>query len=320
MQYHSLGRSGLKVSTLSLGTMQFGWSVDEPNTHRILSAAVAAGINLIDSAEIYSYWVPGNHGGVSEQWIGNWLASKAVPREQVILATKVRGPMAERASEGGLNRKRIFAACEASLRRLQTDYIDIYQLHWFDSETPIEETLCTLNDLVRQGKVRYIGCSNYSAWRLTEAIWTAKYFRYESFVSLQPRYSLVHRTEFETDLQAICTQYGLGVLAYSPLARGFLTGKYQPNLTPESVRASGVAEYHTEPNWNILKKLTEIANRHEKSIAQIALAWTKAQPAVNSLIIGPRDLTQLQDNLGMCEIQLAAEELAMLDKISTPIP
>ncbi|HUN21687.1 MAG TPA: aldo/keto reductase [Anaerolineales bacterium] len=320
MQYHSLGRSGLKVSTLALGTMQFGWSVDEPNTQRILSAAVAAGINLIDTAEIYSYWVAGNDGGVSERWIGNWLASKAVSREQVILATKARGPMPERASEGGLNRKRIFAACEASLRRLQTDYIDLYQAHWFDSETPIEETLCALNDLVRQGKVRYIGCSNYPAWRLTEAIWTAKYAHYAEYISLQPRYSLVNRAEFETDLQAVCLQYGLGVLAYSPLARGFLTGKYQPNLTPESVRANGVAEYRTEHNWSILKKLAEIANRYEKSIAQIALAWTKAQPAVSSLIIGPRDLTQLQDNLGMCALQLSAEELAALDQISKPIP
>ena len=318
MQYRNLGRTGLKVSELCLGSMQFGWTADEAQSFEILSAAFEAGINFIDTADIYSRWAPGNPGGVSERIIGKWLQQSEIPRDQVVIATKVRGQMGTGPNDHGLARAHIFNAVEASLKRLGTDYIDLYQAHWFDEETPIEETLTALDDLVRQGKVRYIGASNYPAWRLMQALWAADKYGLARYDSFQPHYNLVHRSEFEQELRQVGQTYGLGVIPYSPLAGGFLTGKYRPNQTlPASARAEGAQRrYFNEQGWKVLATVESLATQKGRSISQIALAWLLAQPAVTSPIIGPRTLNQLNDNLGAAGLGLSAEELKILDEVS----
>lgn len=314
MNERNLGRTGLKVSELCLGSMQFGWTADEETSYAVLNAAYDAGINFIDTADIYSRWVTGNPGGVAETIIGKWMKQEHIPRHSMVIATKVRGQMGSGPNDQGLSRAHILHAVEESLRRLQTDYIDLYQTHWFDENTPIEETLGALDDLVHQGKARYIGCSNYPAWRLMESLWASDRLRLARYDSLQPHYNLVHREEFEADLAEICRAYGLGVIPYSPLAGGFLTGKYRRERTDvESARARGVARYFTDANWNILETLEGIGKtRGGLSISQMALAWLLSQPLVTSPIIGPRDLEQLKDNLGAAGVRLSAEELAAL--------
>ncbi len=317
MEYRNLGRSGLKVSELCLGTMQFGWTADEETAHTILSHAYQAGINFIDTADIYSRWVEGNPGGVAENIIGRWMKRAGIPRHSLVIATKVRGRMGEGPNDEGLSRAHIFHAIEGSLRRLGTDYIDLYQTHWYDENTPIEETLSALTDLVRQGKVRYIGCSNYPAWRLVEAHWVSTLHNLEHFISLQPHYNLVRRAEFERELAQVCRSYGLGVIPYSPLAGGFLTGKYRPGSTPESARAKSVSRYFNETNWALLDKIEAVGRQKgNKTISQIALAWLLSDPVITSPIIGPRNLEQLQDNLGAVGLRLLPEEKSLLDDAS----
>lgn len=305
MQYRNLGRTGLKVSPLCLGTMQFGWSADEDLSFQILDAAWEAGINFIDTADIYSRWVTGNPGGVAEQIIGRWMKQRGIPRHQMVLATKVRGPMGESPNDQGLSRAHIMQAVEDSLRRLNTDYIDLYQAHWFDAETPIEETLRAFDDLVHQGKVRYIGASNYPAWRLMEALWTSDRHGLARYDCLQPHYSLVHREEFERELADVCRTYGLGVIPYSPLGGGFLTGKYRKDKPlPESVRAGHLQHLLTDDNFTLIDEMEALAHAKDASISQIALAWLLHQEVITSPIIGPRTLEQLQDNLGAINVQL----------------
>ncbi len=319
MEYRNLGRTGLKVSPLCLGSMQFGWTADEETSFAILDAAWEAGINFIDTADIYSRWVEGNPGGVAERIIGKWLRDRGIPRHEVVIATKVRGPMGTGPNDQGLSRAHIMQAVEDSLRRLGTDYIDLYQAHWFDAETPIEETLRAFDDLVRQGKVRYIGASNYPAWRLMQALWVSDRLNLTRFDCLQPHYNLVHRAEFERELADVCREYGLGVIPYSPLAGGFLTGKYRRDQTPESVRAEGVKRrYFKEKNWALLDQMEEIAQAHGCTISQIALAWLIANPVVTSPIIGPRTLEQLQDNLSALQVALAPTEIERLNEASAP--
>lgn len=224
MEYRYLGRTGLKVSAICLGSMQFGWTADEATSLHILDIAWQNGVNFIDTADIYSRWAEGNPGGISEEIIGKWIKRSAIPRHQLILATKVRGRMGEAPNDEGLSRLHIMHSVEASLKRLQTDVIDLYQVHWFDAQTPIEETLRALDDLIHQGKIRYIGCSNYPAWRLMQALWISDRLNLHTFVSVQPHYNLVHRAEFESELSEVCAWYGLGVIPYSPLAGGFLIG------------------------------------------------------------------------------------------------
>ena len=317
MEYRNLGRTGLKVSEMCLGTMQFGWTADEKSSFEILSRAFEAGINFIDTADVYSRWAPGNPGGVAETIIGRWLKESKIPRQKVVIATKVRGRMGDGPNDEGLSRAHILNAVEGSLRRLGVDYIDLYQTHWFDENTPIEETLGVLDDLVRQGKVRYIGCSNHPAWRLTEAIWTAKINGLARYDSLQPHYNLVHRAEFERELADVCRAYHMGVIPYSPLAGGFLTGKYGPSDQPESARLGGVRRYFNEHNWKLLE-LMEGFGREKggKSISQLALAWLLSDPLITSPIIGPRSLEQLEDNLGAVGLRLSPDEKAKLDQAS----
>ena len=318
MEYRSLGRTGLKVSELCLGTMQFGWTADEETSFNILSAAFEGGINFIDTADIYSRWASGNPGGVSEKIIGDWMKKKGIPRDQIILATKVRGKMGDGPNDEGLSRTHIMAAVEGSLKRLGTDYIDLYQTHWYDENTPIEETLSTLDDLVRQGKVRYLGCSNYPAWRLMQALWISDLNKLTRFDCLQPHYSLVHREEFEGQLANVCRTYSLGVIPYSPLAGGFLTGKYRPDSEKvDSQRAKGAQRHFSDRNWDLLAKMEDIGQeKGDKSISQIALAWMLSDQLITSPIIGPRTMDQLTDNLGSAGLRLTQDELQILDKAS----
>ena len=318
MEYKSLGQTGLKVSELCLGTMQFGWTADESSSHEILSAAFEAGINFIDTADIYSRWAAGNPGGVSEKIIGKWIKDSGIPRHQIIIATKVRGVMGDGPNDEGLSRTHIMKAVEDSLNRLQTDYIDLYQTHWYDEHTPIEETLSTLNDLVHQGKVRYIGCSNYPAWRLMQALWAADRNNLVRYDTLQPHYSLVHRADFERQLADISRTYSLGVIPYSPLGGGFLTGKYhQKSPSVDSQRAQGVQRYFKKQNWDLLDKMEAMGtDKGGMSISQIALAWMLADPVITSPIIGPRTLEQLHDNLGAVVTRLSKQEKKSLDDAS----
>jgi aryl-alcohol dehydrogenase-like predicted oxidoreductase len=231
MEYRKLGRTGLKVSALCLGTMTMGWTSSKEDSFAVLDAFVGAGANFIDTADVYSSWADGNPGGVAETWIGEWLRQRALPRHQLVIATKVRGRMWDGPNGEGLSRAHITQAVEDSLRRLGTDYIDLYQTHWPDEDTPLDETLRALDDLVRQGKVRYLGTSNHPAWLLTRALWVSDRLGLARYDCLQPHYNLVHRAEFERESMAVCQDQGLGVIPYSPLEGGFLTGKPGHHLT-----------------------------------------------------------------------------------------
>jgi aryl-alcohol dehydrogenase-like predicted oxidoreductase len=318
MEYRSLGHTGLKVSELCLGTMQFGWTADEPNSLMVLSAAFEAGINFIDTADVYSRWAEGNPGGVAESIIGKWIKQAQIPRDKLVLATKVKGKMGVGPNDEGLSRVHIMQAVEASLRRLGVDYIDLYQTHSYDEKTPIDETLRALDDLVHQGKVRYIGGSNYPAWRLTEALWTSRLNNLVQFISLQPHYSLARRAEFERELVDVCRNYDLGVIPYSPLASGFLTGKYQRGSSePDSARVNGIKRrYFNDHGWAIHEAVEKLAAQKGKSISQVALAWLLSDPIITSPIIGPRNLEQLADNLGAAGLRLTPEEKSNLDSVS----
>ncbi|MBI3162685.1 MAG: aldo/keto reductase [Chloroflexi bacterium] len=317
MEYRPLGKTGLKVSPLCMGTMQFGWSVNEADTQLILSATLDAGINFIDTADIYSKWVEGNPGGVAEAYIGNWMKKNKIPRDQVVLATKVRGELGKGPNDQGLSRMHIINAVEASLRRLQTDYIDLYQSHWTDEETPIEETMRAFDDLVRQGKVRYVGASNYAAWELMQALWVSDKFNLARYDSLQPHYNLIHRDEFERELHAVCKAYGIAVIPYSPLAGGFLTGKYRKNTPlPQSRRAEGRKRSMSDKNFALLEEMDVIALRHQATIAQVAIAWMLADPVITSPIIGATSIEQLNENLGALNVKLDAEEVKVLNKLT----
>jgi aryl-alcohol dehydrogenase-like predicted oxidoreductase len=314
MEYRSLGKTGLKVSALCMGSMQFGWSAEEKTSIAILSKAVDEGLNFIDTADIYSRWVEGNPGGVSEQIIGRWMKQSGIPRDKLVIATKVRGRMGDGPNDEGLSRTHIFQAVEKSLKRLQTDYIDLYQTHWPDDDTPSEETLGALDDLVKSGKVRYTGCSNYSAWQVIQSLWISDKKGLESFVCIQPHYNLITRAEFERELKDVCVTYGIGVIPYSPLAGGFLTGKYRKNKpTPDSVRAKGLKHAFTEANFSLIELMDSIGKEHKASVSQIALAWMLCDPVITSPIIGPNTIAQLLDNFGALDIKLSTEEKEALD-------
>lgn len=318
MEYRRLGRTGLKVSAVCLGTMQFGWSTDEPAAHAIMSRAVEMGINFFDTADVYSRWAEGNAGGVAETHIGNWLASGAVRRDEMVIATKVRGQMGDGPNDKGLSRYHIMNAVEDSLRRLRTDYIDLYQTHSPDHETPLDETLRALDDLVRDGKVRYVGCSNYPAWLLAKSLWVSDVQRLARYDSVQPHYSYVHRAEFERELQPLCLDQGVGVIPYSPLGAGFLTGKYRRDAPmPDSARAGGVQRrYMNDWGYAAVDKLEEVGRDYDATIAQTAIAWCLANPAVTSAIIGATSIAQLEDTVRGADVKLSAEDKATLDEVT----
>ncbi len=317
MEYRFLGRTGIKVSEICLGSMQFGWTAGEELSYQILTAACEAGVNFIDTADVYSRWVDGNTGGEAETIIGNWIKRTSTPRHQLVIATKVRTRVGDAPNDEGLSRGHIMQAVEASLRRLGCDYIDLYQAHWLDEHTPIEETLRAFDDLIHQGKVRYIGCSNYPAWRLTEALWTSQHYEMARYETLQPHYNLVHRAEFERELAAVCRAYGLGVIPYSPLAAGFLTGKYRQGRSVESARLGRASQHFNDRNWALLEQMQRLGqDKGGYSISQVALAWLLVDPLVTSPIIGPRTLEQLEDNMQATQLKLTQEDKKLLDEAS----
>jgi aryl-alcohol dehydrogenase-like predicted oxidoreductase len=316
MNYRRLGRTGLKVSELCLGTMQWGWTADEAASFVVMDGFYEAGGNFVDTADVYSSWAEGNPGGVSEQIIGRWMKERG-NRQQIVLATKVRGRMWDGPNGEGLSRAHVLRACEDSLRRLNTEYIDLYQTHWVDEETPLDETLRALDDLVRSGKVRYIGCSNIPAWRLMQALWISDKLNLARYDSLQPHYNLAHRDEFERELKPLCEERQIGVIPYSPLAGGFLTGKYRRDSIPASARANGIKErYYNDRGFAIVEKLLSIAAKRELTVAQVALAWLLTQPAITAPIIGANSAAQLDESLGAVSVRLSPEEMVELDAVS----
>ena len=328
MKYRILGRTGLKVSELCLGTMTFGEDfyniavVDQANANDMVARAIDAGINFFDTADVYSY-------GRSEEVLGESIKRLGINRAQIIVATKVRSPMSEAASTGtgdvnnvGLTRQHIFAAVDDSLRRLGTDYIDLYQVHGWDKLTPIEETMRALNDLVRAGKVRYIGCSNWAARHLMKAMMMSEAHDWARFVSLQAYYSLAGR-DLEYELLPLCREENIGVLPWSPLSGGFLSGKYRrDNPTPEGARRSSFdfPPVDVERGFDAVEVLDGIAKERNSSVPQVALAWLLAQPGVTSVIIGANKMSQLEDNLKAADLELTAAEIEMLSAATTPRP
>ncbi len=316
MDYRRLGRTGLKVSAICLGTMQWGWSATEEAAFEVMDAFVEAGGTFIDTADVYSNWVEGNNGGVSEEIIGRWLKARN-NRDGLVIATKVRGKMGSGPNDVGLSRQHIIKACEDSLRRLQVEHIDLYQTHFSDKGTPIDETLRALDDLVRAGKVRYVGASNYHAWELMESLWSAERHGTVRYDSLQPHYSLVHRDEFERELKDVCEKYQIGVIPYSPLAGGFLTGKYRRNQDISSVRAGGVKHrYFNEYGWKVLEAVIDVAQEQDTSPTAIALAWQLAQPVITAPIIGANNPAQLRDSLAAVEVKLSKSQVKRLTRAS----
>ena len=322
MQYRYLGRTGLKVSELCLGAMTFGRESTQEVSYQILDCFVEAGGNFIDTADVYSH-------GVSEELLGHWLKSKH--RDDFVLATKVRFAMGSGQNDIGLSRKHIFAAVEASLRRLNTSYIDLYQVHMWDPGTPLEETLHALDQLVKSGKVRYIGASNYAGYQLQKAIDLSHHNGWEPFTCLQPLYNLLDRS-FEWELGPVCEAEGVGVIPWSPLRGGWLSGKYQrgmaeppPDTRIEEAGKQGWGEswnaYANERTWQVIDALTGIASEVQKTTAQVALNWLLRKPVVTAPILGARTVANLEDNLGATGWSLTTEQVTRLDQVSgLPLP
>lgn len=319
MEYRYLGRTGLKVSELCLGAMTFGRETDEATSRQMLDRFVDAGGNFIDTANVYSR-------GVSEEIMGRWLAGKR--RNDLVIATKVRFGMGDGPNEVGLSRKHILAEAEASLRRLGTDYIDLYQIHCWDRGTPLEETLDALDRLVQAGKVRYVGASNLSGWQLQKAIDISRGRGWEAFCCLQPLYNLLDRT-IEWEVIPVCQNEGLGVIPWSPLRGGWLSGKYHRDMAapPEGTRleeasrkgwSEAWSKYATERTWRIIDELRSVAQETARTPAEVALRWLLQRPAVTAPIIGARTMAHLEGNLGAAGWVLDGALMARLDAVSEP--
>ncbi len=318
MEHRLLGSTGLKVSEICLGTMQFLWTTDAANSVAVLDAFVEAGGNFIDTADIYTSWAPGLKGGEAEAVIGDWMRARG-NRRTIVLATKVRGRMWPGPNGEGLSRAHIVQACEDSLRRLGTDVIDLYQTHWPDDDTPIDETLRALDDLIHAGKVRYIGCSNIKGWQLVEALLVAREAGLAPYVTVQPHWSLVHRAEFEDDAYAVVRKYGLGVIPYSPLAAGFLTGKYREGRTlPDSRRAGRVKRYLNPQGFALIAQLEALGLARGKTISQMALGWLLSMPNTTAPIVGANTPAQLAESLGAAGLRLTSDEMAALEAVTRP--
>jgi len=308
MQYRQLGNSGLRVSTIGLGTNQFGGKVDQAGVNEIIAGAIDLGINLIDTADVYAK-------SNSETTLGVALKGKW---DKVVMATKVVSPMGEGTNDRGASRYHIVNGVEASLRRLQIDHIDLYQMHSWDKTTPIEETLRALDDLVRSGKVRYIGASNYAAWQLARANMMAELRGWTPFVSIQNHYHMLERDQ-EREMIPFCNAHNVGILPYFPLAGGFLTGKYERNApAPAGSRGESspyVQKYMTDANYTKVEKLTAWAAERGHTMSELAHAWLLAQPQVSSVISGATKLGQVQDNAKSADWQLTADELSAVNAV-----
>lgn len=311
MQMRQLGHSGTEISPLVLGGNVFGWTVDEPTSFRLLDALVAAGFNFIDTADIYSKWAPGNKGGESESILGNWMKSRG-NRQRVVIATKVGMEMGP--GMKGLSQAYIRRAAEDSLKRLQTDYIDLYQSHTDDKDTPLAETLGAYAQLVKEGKVRAIGASNYSAERLSEALQVSKQYGLPRYQSLQPNYNLYDRADYEAKLEAVCRENGLGVIPYFSLASGFLTGKYRSEADlSASKRGPMVKKYLNDRGFRILRALDKVAQQTGATPAKVALAWLMARPGITAPIASATSLAQLHDLIAATELKL---DSAAIDELN----
>lgn len=315
--YVTLGRSGLRVSPLCLGGMTFGlergWGSSVSDSEQIIDRYLELGGNFIDTSNSYNL-------GHSEKIIGDHVTSDPKKRDRVVIASKFSANLRDGdPNGGGANRKSILAACEESLRRMQTDYIDLYWMHWWDKFTPIEETMATLNDLVTSGKIRYIGFSNTPGWKIAQAHMSAKFLNQAPLVALQIEYSLLERT-IEAELAPLAQEFGLGIAPYSPLKSGILSGKYtRDNLEEEKAgRGEMMKSRINERTFALLDLLQDIADVRETTVARVALAWLRAQPVVSSIIIGARTIDQLEDNLASLEVTLSEEELQRLSEATKP--
>ncbi len=320
MEYRKLGSSGAIVTAYALGTMTFGAESNEATSFELMDGYAAAGGNFIDTADVYS-------AGVSEEIVGHWLKSRTAEAAQMVIATKGRFPMGKRPNDIGLSRRHLGQALDNSLRRLGVAQIDLYQMHAFDALTPLEETLRFLDDSVRNGKIAYYGFSNFLGWQLTKAAWLAKANGYTAPVTLQPQYNLLVR-DIEHEIVPACLDAGMGLLPWSPLAGGWLSGKYKRDTVP-----TGATRLGEDPNrgmeafgprnaqgrtWDVIDAVGKIAKARGVSMAQVALAWVAAQPAVTSVLLGARKRDQLADNLAAAKLTLSADEIAMLSAASAP--
>ena len=315
MQTRTLGHSGIQIVPLMLGGNVFGWTIDQQQSFRVLDAFVDQGFNFIDTADVYSSWVPGNHGGESETILGQWFKHSG-KRDRVVLATKVGMDLG--GPKKGLAKSYILEAVEASLQRLQTDHIDLYQSHQDDASTPLQETLEAYQQLIQQGKVRIIGASNYKGARLTEAIETAQQHGLPAYQTLQPEYNLYDRQEYETGLAPVAKKYGLAVVPYFSLASGFLTGKYKTKEDAKGVnREARVAKYFNDRGQQILKALDEVAAETGAKPATIALAWLLAQPTITAPIASANSVEQLTDIAAAVDLKLSPASLNKLNQASS---
>jgi 1-deoxyxylulose-5-phosphate synthase len=326
MKIKQLGRTGLKVSEICLGTMTFANQADEPTSFAIMDVADRAGVNFFDTADIYPLGGSSEQVGTTEEIVGRWLKERNA-RERIVLATKCGGAMGDGPNDQGLSRKHIISACETSLRRLQTDYIDLYQVHWPDPSTPIEETLRALDDLVRSGKVRYIGCSNYPAWQLADALWTSTSFGLARFDCVQPRYNLLFRM-IEDEILPLCNAHGVGVIVYNPLAGGMLTGRYRTmqEAAPDNrfgLERSG--ELYRRRYWHAavfdaVTTLGDFVTARGKNLTHVALSWVLAQPGITCAILGASRPEQLEDSLRGVDLTLDEDELRACDELWYTLP
>ena len=317
MLMRRLGRTGLRVSALCLVGNTFGWTTDQKASEAVLDAYVEAGGNFIDTADVYSRWVSGHKGGESEDVLGKWMKVRG-NRRSVIIATKVMGPMGPGANDTGLSRQHIVEGVEDSLERLQTDFIDLYQAHWDDRDTPLDETLRAFDDLVRQGKVRYIGASNYHAWRLTRALWESDRRAFVRYESIQPKYNLVFRDEYERELEPLCLEQSIGVIPYSSLGSGFLSGKYHRGRElPKTARSGNVEKiYMTDRGFTVLEAVEKVAAGAGATAAQVALSWLAHRPGITAPIASATSVAQLKELLGGIELELDADARTTLDRAS----
>lgn len=324
MKIKRLGRTGLKVSEICLGTMTFGNQCDEATSRVIMDKAFDYGVTFFDTADAYPLGGTLESKGRTEEYVGNWLKGR---REQIVLATKFFGEMGAGPNDRGGSRKHILQAVEASLRRLQTDYIDLYQMHFPDFETPLDETLWALDDLVHSGKVRYIGCSNYPAWLLTKALWISEKLGLARFDSVQPRYNILFR-HIEAELFPLALDQGLGVISYNPLAGGRLTGRYQAGQSVEAgtrfaLQNAGPlyrARYWQAAQMQAVDQLKQVCDERKVAVAQVALAWVLAQPAITSAIVGASKAEQLDQSLPAVDLKLDDQLLGACDDLWYQLP